>query len=176
MALAGAAGDATGSSVLCLERRDAPDSHWRLVSFPYYVKYLQGGSFKHIDLNIPEFLESGRGGNTVQTAISIDNETKNRCTTVIPGFHDNLREWWKEVEDRGMATSGPVHDLKDIYLKKDEKKYGKFVPMKCKRGDVRLTLSQLAYGSRGNSLDQRRVVHPCLVEVDSDHKRAGNGL
>ena len=75
-----------------------------------------------------------------------------------------------------MATSGPVHDLKDIYLKKDEKKYGKFVPVKCKRGDVRFTLSQLAHGSRGNSFDQRRVVHPWLVKVDPDHKRAGNGF
>src|SRR5436190_21903657 len=84
-----------------------PDSHWRLVSF---VKYALGGSFKHIDLNIPEFLASG-GGNTVQTAISINEETEDRCTVIVRGFHLRLREWWKKVKDRKMATSGPVHDL-----------------------------------------------------------------
>jgi hypothetical protein len=41
-----------------------PDGAWRLVSYPYYAKYVLLGDntfFRHIDINISRFLESGRG-------------------------------------------------------------------------------------------------------------------
>jgi hypothetical protein len=41
-----------------------PDGAWRLVSYPYYAKYALFGDdtfFRHIDVNIPRLLESGRG-------------------------------------------------------------------------------------------------------------------
>ena len=41
-----------------------PDGAWRLVSYPYYAKYALLGDntfFRHIDVNIPRLLESGRG-------------------------------------------------------------------------------------------------------------------
>ena len=41
-----------------------PDKHWRLVSYPYYVKYAKEGDstyFKHIDINVPYLLTHGRG-------------------------------------------------------------------------------------------------------------------
>jgi hypothetical protein len=41
-----------------------PDEAWRLVSYPYYAKYALLGDntfFRHIDINIPRFLESKRG-------------------------------------------------------------------------------------------------------------------
>jgi hypothetical protein len=41
---------------------------------------------KQIDLNISEFLDSDRGGNTVQS-ISIDEETEDGCMVIIRGFH-----------------------------------------------------------------------------------------
>jgi hypothetical protein len=40
------------------------DEAWRLVSYSYYAKYALLGDnifFRHIDINIPRFLESGRG-------------------------------------------------------------------------------------------------------------------
>jgi hypothetical protein len=40
------------------------DGAWRLVSYPYYTKYVLLGDnifFRHININIPRFLESGRG-------------------------------------------------------------------------------------------------------------------
>jgi hypothetical protein len=39
------------------------DRAWRLISYPYYTKYALLGDntfFRHIDINIPRFLESGR--------------------------------------------------------------------------------------------------------------------
>jgi hypothetical protein len=41
-----------------------PDGVWRLVSYLYYAKYALLGNntfFRHIDINIPRFFESGRG-------------------------------------------------------------------------------------------------------------------
>jgi hypothetical protein len=39
------------------------DEAWRLISYSYYIKYVLLGDntfFRHIDINIPRFLESGR--------------------------------------------------------------------------------------------------------------------
>src|SRR5579859_1086939 len=76
------------------------DGNWRLVSFPYYTKYAMSGDstgFKHIDINIGQLLKSGRGVSMVQTAISLDDESSDGCTIVVPGFHRHIGEWWGEV-------------------------------------------------------------------------------
>lgn len=93
----------------------------------------------------------------------------------VPGFHRHMSEWWGKVELRGKSKSGPVHKVDDIYLKEDEDRYREFVPVVCRRGDVRLTLGQILHGSRGKSLRRRRVVHPWLVGVDSDLETADLG-
>jgi hypothetical protein len=39
------------------------DRAWRLISYPYYIKYALLGNntfFRHINVNIPRFLESRR--------------------------------------------------------------------------------------------------------------------
>ena len=79
-----------------------PDGNWRLVSLPYYSKFAVTGDstgFKHIDINIPQFLETGRGENIVQTAVSIDDEDEDRCTIIVRGFQDHTKEWWECVVD-----------------------------------------------------------------------------
>jgi hypothetical protein len=40
-----------------------PDGAWRLISYPYYAKYVLLGDntfFRYINVNIPRFLESRR--------------------------------------------------------------------------------------------------------------------
>ncbi|KAF7507136.1 hypothetical protein GJ744_010949 [Endocarpon pusillum] len=92
-----------------------PDHNQRLVSYPYYTKFARPGDstcFQHIDMNIPEFLETGRGGNIVQGSVSLDDETaETECTVIVPGMHRRLREWWSEVVQRSKydqvkGTSG----------------------------------------------------------------------
>ena len=149
-----------------------PDGNWRLVSFPYYTKYAMKADstgFKHIDINIEKLLKSGRGGSTVQTAISLDDEFEDGCTIVVPGFHRHIGEWWSKVEERGKSRNGLVQSVEDLYLKEDEEMYGSFVPVVCKRGDIRMSLSSLIHGSTGGCVRRRRVVHPWLIGVDSDH-------
>lgn len=149
-----------------------PDKNWRLVSFPYYTKYAMDGDrtgFKHIDVNVQKLLKSGRGENTVQTAISLDDEFEDGCTLVVPGFQRHIGEWWGKVECRGKVKGGLVQGVEDIYSKEDEEMYGSFVPVVCKRGDIRMTLASVIHGSTRACVRRRRVVHPWLVGVDSDH-------
>ena len=142
------------------------------MSFPYYTKYaIKGDStgFKHIDINIGELLKSERGGSTVQTGISLDDEFEGGCTIVVPGFHRHIGEWWGKVLGRGKGRNGLVQSVKDLYLKEDEEMYGSFMPVVCKRGDIWMTLASMIHGSTGGCVRRRRVVRPWLVGVESDH-------
>ena len=147
-----------------------PDRNWRLVSFPYYTKYAVAGDstrFKHIDINVRQLFLNGRGGSTVQTGISMDDEFEDGCTIVVPGFHRQIEGWWEDVKGRGEVKDGVVQNLRNIYTKEDEERYGRFVPVVCKRGDVRLTLAKVIHGSTG-CVRVRRVIHPWLVGIDAD--------
>ena len=150
-----------------------PDGNWRLVSFPSYTKYAMprdSTGFKHIDLNIAELVKLMRGWSVVQTAISMDDEFEDGCTIMVPGFHNKIGEWWSKVEGRGETRNALVQSVKDWYSKEDEKTYGSWMPVWCKRGDVRITLGSIIHGSTPDCPRRRRVVHPWLVGVDSNHQ------
>jgi len=91
------------------------DKRWRLVSLPYYTKVEEAMGFKHIDMNIPEFLKSGRFGCVVQTAVSMDDEEADGCTIVVPGFQNHISEWWSEVVKRGEGKDGFMHSVEKAY-------------------------------------------------------------
>ena len=149
------------------------DNCWRLVSFPYYTKFVHEGdstSFKHIDINIPALLRCGRGGNVVQTAVSLDDESNDGCTLIVPGFHKHIREWWGKVRERREDTNGASHSVDLIYSPEDAAIYGKFITVKCRRGDVRMTKAQIIHGSTGKGMRVRRVVFPWLVGLEEDHE------
>jgi hypothetical protein len=150
-----------------------PDGNWRLVSFPYYTKYAQAGDstgFKRIDINVPEFLNSGRGGSIVQSAISLDEEYEDSCTIVVPGFQCQVGEWWNLVKRRGQGKESFSHGIEHSYSNEDERKFGRWVPVVCKGGDLRLTLGAVMHGSIGGCQRRCRVIYPWLVGVDSDHE------
>ena len=85
-----------------------PDHHWRLISYPYYAKYAVEGDntfFRHIDINITQYLKDGRGGNMIQGSVSLDDETPDMCTEIIPGMHtkEKIAEWYNRVKARHSA-------------------------------------------------------------------------
>ncbi|KAF7505499.1 hypothetical protein GJ744_000746 [Endocarpon pusillum] len=63
-----------------------PDHNQRLVSYPYYTKFARPGDstvFRHMDMNIPEFLATSRGGNIIQESVSLDDKTAaTGCTEI----------------------------------------------------------------------------------------------
>ena len=62
--------------------------------------------FRHIDMNIPEFLTTGRGGSIIQGSVSLNDEsTETGCTELVPGMHLNLGDWWSDV----TARTEPSH-------------------------------------------------------------------
>ena len=75
-----------------------PDHNPTLVSSPYYAKYVfekdAGSAFRHIDLNIDQFLATGRGANAIQGSVSLDNESAEAgCTELVKGFHRHIETW-----------------------------------------------------------------------------------
>jgi hypothetical protein len=72
-----------------------PDQNTNLVSYPYYAKYATKGDstfFRHIDINIADLAENGRGANMIQGTVSLDNEMDDDCTVILPGMHRHIGE------------------------------------------------------------------------------------
>ena len=114
-----------------------PNRSPRLVAYPYYTKYVQNGDstvFRHININIPEFLKLGRGGNIIQGSVLLDYETlEGGCTALVLGFYRHLKSWWQRpkrgspptyfvTERRGGYTTFYTYRLK-ITLQSTERLY-----------------------------------------------------
>ena len=128
-----------------------PDKNWRLISYPYYTKCTSDGEktgFTHLDLNIKDFVESGKGANIVQGGLSLTDETSKNCTTLVLGFQKHAHEWYADLLARGEGdVTGETTDCKTLYSPADKRKYGEVVPVPCKRGDLRITLPEIIHGT-----------------------------
>ena len=156
-----------------------PDRNHRLIAYPYYAKYaIQGDStfFRHVDMNVPKYIQNGHGGNIIQGSVSLDDETAEGCTEILPGFHHRIKEWWESVEERGHVTNGHVHSMEGLMLPEDEERYGNFVAVPCSRGDARITMPEIPHGSTAMSSDSlsRRTVLPWFVCVKPDGETLDN--
>ncbi|KAL8834399.1 MAG: hypothetical protein Q9170_003767 [Blastenia crenularia] len=108
------------------------DGNIKLVSYPYYAKYASSGDaafFRHIDMNVSMFPASNRGANIIQGSVSLDEETKDGCTEIVPGFWRNIKERWRRVGLRGSAATGFVHSLENRYTEEDVQAFVDFVPV-----------------------------------------------
>ncbi|KAI9689819.1 MAG: hypothetical protein M1822_009701 [Bathelium mastoideum] len=155
-----------------------PDHNTWLISYPYYAKYTKAGDhteFRHIDHNVPKLLE-GRGISEIQGSASLDDETPDGCTLILPGIHRCLRQWWERMHDRGLTQGGYVTGmpggLSRWYSEQDAKeinkgKMEKAVP--CKAGQVRITDGRLPHGSTA-SPRVRRTVLPWYCGIQNDHE------
>lgn len=93
-----------------------PDKQHRLITYPYYTKYTQPGDslgFKHLDLNAEAYAQHRQGDTWIQSLVSLDDETPDSCTVLVPGFHHVLEQWWdvhskrREAQRRKLAGSQP---------------------------------------------------------------------
>jgi hypothetical protein len=150
-----------------------PDKAWRLVTYPYYAKFAQPGDntyFRHLDLNIPTLLSQDRGCNMIQGSVSLDDESEESCTVIVPGMQKKLGEWWERCKSRGQETDGFVHRITDRILSaEDLDALGlawKRVP--CRRGEVRVTLPHIPHGQDGPAKLHRRTMLPWMVALQDD--------
>jgi hypothetical protein len=157
-----------------------PDHHWRLISYPYYAKYAQPGdstSFRHIDINVSQYLVDGRGGNMIQGSVSLDDEHPGMCTEILPGFNtrEKIAEWHSRVAARvpKSALDAYVNRVQDkkIWSSEDAAHFNTdFVPMPCNAGDVRITSPLLPHGSTSMPAEGvRRTMLPWYVGIQANH-------
>ena len=155
-----------------------PDRNHRLVSFPYYNKYAVEAdqtAFRHIDMNIPRYLDHQRGANIIQGSVSLNDETEAHCTVLIPGFHRHIASWWGQVRSRGSEPDGWVTGLEKIWTADDVSAYGDFVPVPVPRGGVRISRPELPHGSTTNDDGSaRRTILPWFVGVRKDGQTLDN--
>jgi len=67
-----------------------PDKQTVLISYPYYIKATVPGEqtfFRHIDVNIPDLINHNRGANMIQGSVSLDDETEDNYTEIIPSTY-----------------------------------------------------------------------------------------
>jgi hypothetical protein len=61
----------------------------------------------------------------IQGSVSIDNESDENCTMILPGMQHRLQEWWDTCIAWGQDTAGFVHRItKQMFTKDDTSKFG----------------------------------------------------
>lgn len=170
-----------GYWALCASLRS--DGNPRMVSYPYYTKHVVDGDstfFRHLDINVPRYLEFGWGADAIQGSVSLDEESPGSCTEIVPGFHRHIRQWWAGVVREKRETGGDVHSFtSSIWNKDDERKYGSFVPVPCSRGGVRVTRPEIPHGScktvfpvgapaQPGTTIRRRTILPWFMGIKED--------
>jgi hypothetical protein len=127
-------------------------------------------SFYHIDVNIPDLLVHARGSSQIQGTVSLDNETEDNCTVLLPGMYKKLQQWWDLCLSRGAKPNTFVHRLKEqMYTKDDAKEFGiEWTSVPCKRGDVRVTLPHIPHRAHRPSTRTRRTMLPWFVRLQDD--------
>lgn len=150
-----------------------PDLQWRLISYPYVTKDTVPGEstgFLHLDLNVGRFIQDGSGGNMLSSSVSLDDETPQGCTVVVPGFHKHIRAWHRRVQTRAKLGDGATTNCPSLYRPEDQETWGKPEPQPCPAFGVRLTLPTLIHGSTPLSASRRRTLFAWLTGIDEDHE------
>ena len=150
-----------------------PDHQWRLISYPYVIKFTEVGEstgFLHMDLNLKEFLTTGHGANLLTSSLSLDQEYHDGCTVLVPGFHHNIFPWVSKLKDRQIPIpSGTTTDCKHIYTQEDRQMFGYPKPFPCPMFGIRISLSTIIHGSTPKSPRQRRAIYPWFIAVKDNH-------
>ena len=73
-----------------------PNHYPRLVFYLYYIKFARLRDlivFRHIDINIPEFLKIDKSGNIIQENVFLNDETiKTRYIITILDIYKRLKK------------------------------------------------------------------------------------
>jgi len=149
-----------------------PDHCWRLITYPYIAKYALKGNrtgFLHLDLNIPDYIDFGRGGNIISSSISLDGEDHDGCTLVVPGFHRHIQSWHERRDDRGKHSAATTTDCSSRYRQEHRAIWGPPVAQPCPAFGLRLTRPEIIHGSTTTAPRRRRVIYTWHTGIHPDH-------
>lgn len=69
----------------------------RIHMFPRTLRI----GFLHMDINVRDYVKYGIGRDQLTSSVSLDDETPDGCTVLLPGFNHNCREWFDRVRIEG---------------------------------------------------------------------------
>ncbi|KAI9887442.1 MAG: hypothetical protein M1823_000779 [Watsoniomyces obsoletus] len=161
-----------------------PDKNWKLISYPYYTKDTnrpgEKTGFFHLDLNVEDYVRTRKGGNIVQGSVSLDDETIDGCTLLVPGFHRHIDAWWARVRkrkaDKGEdpPTGFTTNIGTGVYTAEDKEEFGRFIPVPCTKGSIRISRPEIVHGSTAVSTLRRRTIFPWFTGIREDHETLDN--
>lgn len=157
-----------------------PDHQWKLISYPYYAKYAKEGDytfFRHIDINVPDWIAKDRGQNAIQGTLTLTEKTSGQCTVILPGMHqaNKLKAWWDTVKAMEKETNEFIHKIDSaMWTKKHAKVFQTdCTDVMCMSGDVRITRLSLPRGSHEPAKQARRTILPWYVGIQDHHEGLG---
>jgi hypothetical protein len=144
-----------------------PDHAWRLIiSYPYHAKSTHNKDhteFRHLGINIRDYLERRMDGDILQSCVSFTQEDKKNCTVVLKRMPktDRPKGCWQDIPSR-ESVGDYIHGIKAFTWKsEDEAKYNtKWEEEICSISDVRLSLPTLPRGSTGPATAVHRTSLP----------------
>lgn len=88
-----------------------PDHAYRLISYSYYAKNTFSGEatrFSHININIRDYVDTGRGGNVYQGSVSLTDEDSKSCAEILAGMQKpgNMADWYGVFKSRESEREG----------------------------------------------------------------------
>jgi hypothetical protein len=120
-------------------------------------------------------LYTGKGANIVRGALALDDEDDDNATVLVKGFHHHMERWYNKIQSRNQQIpNGETTDLKTLYTASDREEFGDYVPVPCKRGEVRITLPTIPHGSTAKATKTRRAIFPWWTGIKSDHFHLDN--
>jgi hypothetical protein len=150
------------------------EPHWRLITYPYVTKDSEEGQqlgFLHVDINVCEYVKHGTGRDQLTSSVSLDDETADGCTVLVPRFHHRCKEWVERVRARGHDIAGATTPAKNLYLPEDVASFGPKVPFPCAAGGVRITDPAIIHGATAEVQRRRRLIFPWHTRIQEDHEQ-----
>lgn len=134
-----------------------------LISWPYYTRWAHAdepSQFCHLDIN-PTLATSPTRDflYTVQSSISMSDETEDCCVVLVEGFHKVFSEWWSGIVNKEAAKDeyGCCRIDRKTYGPAEQAKFGKWTLVPCKKGTIRFSKPELLHGSSGSQGKQSNM-------------------
>lgn len=99
----------------------------------------------------------------------LDDETNLGCTTMVRGFHNHIIEWCIKLRnERRTIIPARTTDCTSLYNRSDRARFGEPEGVPCKRGDLRLMMPSIIYGSRTQGQPTGRAIQAHYIGIKAD--------
>lgn len=145
-----------------------------LIAYPYIAKDAIPGEktgFLHLDINVGQYLKSDNNNilHLLSSSLSLDHESAQGCTVLVPGFHHHIKDWFLKVVARGQSSTGFTTNCSSTYNKEDQETWGKPQPTPCSAFSLRITRPDIIHGSTNQAPTRRRTLFAWYKALDDDH-------